>query len=422
MEGGRAAQPQPVGVLGRLTLVVMGLLLFAPMLDARFRFLRRSEISGMSQRAGFPEFSWETWYNEKYQHRFANWALKSGGLWSWSIKLSNEFVYRLTGEISTDYDTSVQGGNEGYLWQAMYRAPFNRVKDPPVDLTHKTFQQLAELQSLLEARGVHVLALINPNLIFTYPELFPLKYQNPRRLERQSSYEVALDAISKTGAHVIDAAALFKERKTDFPFRLFAPTGSHWNDVGACLAAREVLARLGQQLKRQFPTLPCDSYELRPIPAAPDRDLVQIANLLAPERLFRPTPYVSQLAQPMFPPDKPKLILVGTSFLFGLEHQLKKHNITDDTLLLFYFRQQRRGGRGNFNNFSPKNINWGEILSADAIILDINESGPAKLGYGFIKLALKHLRKEEREATQSWSPRQLKRQERKLKKSSLPTS
>ncbi|WKZ57824.1 MAG: hypothetical protein QY326_03920 [Bdellovibrionota bacterium] len=404
-----SAPVQSFGWVKILTLLVFAALLVFPMTDAWLNIIPRARIHGMAERAAFPTFTPESWWNQKYQARFSQWALKSGAFWSWSIRLSNELVYRLTGEISTDYGTSVQGGNESYLWQMMYKAAFNRVQDPPRNLIRRAFTQFKELKEQMAARNIPVVAVINPNLIFMYPELLPDKYHTARRMEKQSSYEVAQEVIKELDAPVVDAAELLKSVQDDFPFRFFEPAGSHWNDIGSCIAARAVLRELDRSWGRGFPALPCEDYEFRPTPEAHERDLVQIANLLFPERLFRPTPYVRSRARQEFPERKPKLLLIGTSFLFGLEKQFRKHFITDDTRLLFYYRQERKGGKGNFRNFAPSTLNWSEVLSMDGIILDINESGPAKLGYGFMRDALRYFDSLKADTTASERKKKKKR-------------
>ena len=81
--------------------------------------------------------------------------------------------------------------------------------------------------------------------------------------------------------------------------------------------------------------------------------------------------------------------MVGTSFLFGLEHQLLKRGIADSTTLLFYFRQVRRNGTGDFAGFNPSRFTAEALAQYDAIIVDVNASGPGVLGYGFLQHVLK---------------------------------
>jgi hypothetical protein len=121
-------------------------------------------------------------------------------------------------------------------------------------------------------------------------------------------------------------------------------------------------------------------------PKGPELDLVEIANLLEPEKLYRAAPYLTNHPHPTLRKPR-KILMIGTSFLFGLERQLLQHGIADSTTLLFYFRQSRQSGQGNFRAYKSKSLSAQEILSYDAIIVDANVAGPGILGYGFLSHA-----------------------------------
>lgn len=341
----------------------------------------RTSLHGVETSYRLPTWSLKGFLKGAVQSRTDQWATRSHPLWAWSVRTVNQATYSLFGEVSLDYRTSVQGGNEGYLWQPMYLRSFNRVKPPPRRVIKKAFRDLKALQDFLAPRGIPLIAVINPNLLALYPELLPSKYVAVQ--PRESSYEASQKAIAASRPRVIDAFQLLQSKQGAFPFRFFEPTGSHWNDVGSCLAVREVAAELSRGWSEQIPAPLCEQYRLEMPPRGAELDLVEIANLLQPQKLYRPAPYLTQHPKPAL--GKPrKILLIGTSFLFGLERQLLKHGMADSTTLLFYFRQSRRNGEGNFRGFKSKSLSAEEILSYDAIIVDANVAGPGILGYGFL--------------------------------------
>jgi hypothetical protein len=342
-------------------------------------------LHGMSMSYPRPAWSLKRFRTGQYQRDIDQWSLREQPLWSWSVKAANQLVYALTGEISLDYRTSVQGGNEGYLWQPMYLKAFNRSKKAPRQKIVSTFRALKALQDYLATKGVPLIAVINPNLIMLYPELLPEKYKAVQA--RPSSYEVSREAIEKHRPDVIDAFQLLKSAQHDYPFRFFEPTGSHWNEIGSCLAVREVASELAAAWKENIPPPQCKQYSLSYPPRPSELDLVEIANLLHPEGLYREAPYLSSHPGPSY--KKPRsVLLVGTSFLFGLEKQLLEHHLADSTTLLFYFRQSRKDGKGNFRFFDKKKMTVEDLLAYDAIIVDVNAAGPGILGYGFLEFGL----------------------------------
>ncbi len=344
----------------------------------------RTSLHGVQESYQLPQWSLAAARSGQFQEKVEEWALRGHPGWGWSVRLLNEIVYSLVGEISLDYRTSVQGGNEGYLWQPMYARAFNRVKPAPRRVIRETFRQLQRVQHSLASQGVPLIAVINPNLIMLYPELLPEKYKAVK--PRESSYEVALQAIDELKPSVINAHQLLASKQPLFPFRFFQPTGSHWNDVGSCIAAREVASKLAAAWGEEIPPPQCEKFSMELPPRAPELDLVEIANLLRPSRLYREAPYLTEHPRPSLKKPR-KVLLIGTSFLFGLEKQLLAHGIASSTTLLFYFRQTRPNGEGAFRGFDRKRLSREELLSYDAIILDVNAAGPGVLGYGFLPFA-----------------------------------
>lgn len=339
----------------------------------------RTPLKGLSTHYPFPKPSWKQFKRGKYQPDLEVWATRAQPLWSWSIKVMNQLVYSTVGEISLDYGTSIQGGNEGYLWQPMYLRSITRRSPPPRKKIAKTFKALKRAQDLLAQHKVPLVAVINPNILALYPELLPAKYLSASLPE--SSYSVSQEMIAKYHPTVINAYEMLKDASQRTPFRFFEPTGSHWNEIGACIAAREVSKSLASAWGEPTPILQCEAHHMEMPPREPELDLLDIANLLLPERVMRPAPYLDSHPRANF--SKPrKILLIGTSFLFALEHQLLEHGVAQNTDLLFYFRQERRNGKAPFFSFNKQKLTKESLLSYDAVIVDANVAGPGVMGYG----------------------------------------
>jgi len=142
-------------------------------------------------------------------------------------------------------------------------------------------------------------------------------------------------------------------------------------------------------------------------PREPETDLLDIANLLLPERLMRPAPYLDAHPQANFSKPK-KILLIGTSFLFALERLLLEHGIARDTDLLFYFRQQRHNGKAPFFSFNKGKLTKEVLLSYDAVIVDANVAGPGIMGYGALSYINALLDPAEAEAIRARKQRKAK--------------
>jgi hypothetical protein len=366
--------------LQKVTVGAIALLLLLPLLSLIIP-IPATRLEGIDTGVTAPKWSRKEARKGKYQERWTNWALKNHPLWSWSVKATNEIVFRLTGELSLDYGTSIQGGRDGYLWQPMYLRSFNRAL--PVDPKEYAarFKKLKIAEKRLAEHGIPLIFVINPNILMLYPEILPEKYQAIR--PEKNGYELAQRYIERYKPTVVDAFGYLKDVQPQFPIKFFEPTGSHWNDIGSCLAARKVGETLARAWKEQIPDPQCENYSMVYPPHAHELDLIKIANLLQPNELYRPAPYVSNV--PKAGLKKPRrVLLVGTSFLFGLEKQLLKRSVASSTTLLFYNRQLRRDGKGPFRTLDKKKVTKETILSYDAIIVDGNVANPIGMGYGFV--------------------------------------
>lgn len=368
-------------------MVVIACVLLVPILSRKVNF-PRTDLAGMENRYRLPNWSLKQFKKEKFQKGVERWALRGNPLWGWSVRLANQLVYTLTGEVSLDYHTTVQGGREGYLWQPMYLRSVNRNEPAPRDKIYQTFRDLKKAQTLLAEHHIPLVAVINPNLVALYPELLPEKYVAVR--SHEASYAVAKEAMKQFEPKVIDTFVALQELQPKFPFRFFSPTGSHWNDIGSCLAARTVSSELARGWGEREPVFECEKWQMEDSPRTPELDLVHVANFIAPERLSTSTPYLVNHPQAQFRKPK-KILLIGTSFLFGLEQQLLEHGVADSTLLLFYFRSARRDGKGGFGHFDPRKLTKEALLSYDAVIVDANVAGPGIMGYGSLRLINSHL-------------------------------
>ena len=335
-----------------------------------------------------PKWKWKSVKRGKYQSAWEVWATRDHPLWSWSIALTNELVYRVTGELSLDYVTSIQGGKDNYLWQPMYLKSFNGTRKPEENKISETFSHLAKAQRLLAKHNVPLIAVINPNVIHLYPEVIPDKYKAV--LPGKKDYDISREEIEKSGADVVDAFKYLQDVQPQYPIKFFEPTGSHWNDIATCLAVKALSPRLASAWKEEISEPHCDRYSFETPPRAAELDLVAIANLLYPGSLARPAPYVTTPVEVTFKRPR-KILLVGTSFLFGLEKELLRRKIADSTTLLFYFRQLRRDGKGGFHGLDRRKVTKEFLLSYDAIIVDANVSGPGSMGRGLLPVIINAL-------------------------------
>ena len=123
-------------------------------------------------------------------------------------------------------------------------------------------------------------------------------------------------------------------------------------------------------------------------PLRKDLDLLEITNILFPEREYRPSYQLNSQNVGFENGYKPKILLVGTSFLFDIQKQLEKFAIAEQSPLYFYNRSVRKVSSDKLTVISRKKLKKSDLLQFDVIVLETNKSKVSTLGNGFIQQAL----------------------------------
>lgn len=378
-------------------LTLLFLMLLIPAMQIAWRPLPAWPLDGLGAPDAPPAFSWQGVTKETFQKGFEQWFMKGNALWSWLVRINNQANFSLFNQVNGTYNAPIIVGREGHFLQPTYFNSFNRLKTPKRRQLEKRVRQLKKLQDLLAERGIPLIVLVSTHALELYPELVPADFTDPTRLSRRNSYEKMRPLLDEAGVNVFDAHQYLSGLKQSSPVRFFEPTGSHWNDVAACLVTQQLLQKLGSLIHKQLLTFACAPYEFRYPPASAERDLVAIANLLFPNATYRPAPYAPVDTTPQPGAYRPKLLFVGTSFNFAIMDQLEKRQAAEDVNLYFYYRQLRNHS-GKFLGFDRFGINWEKsVFSNDAIVLESHTAGLGAVGYAFVSDALAQLQKEKKQ-------------------------
>jgi hypothetical protein len=376
-------------------LALVGLFLAFPILNDLRPIVTERAPAGMPMANPAPPLSRQAFLKRTWQKTLETRAKRSSGLWHPLTLLANEIYSRGFGQISAFNVGSVRVGHDNQLFQTAHLSALNHKRPKNIKKLEQRVADIKELQDRLKARGTSLIIVVTPNMAHLYPELIPAGYLDPSRAKRVHPYELVEKAFNDKGVIYVDTVDVLKEAQNKVPFRFFAPSASHWNDVASCLGLRAINAKLKEMGERSFRAFSCDNYTVEPEPRSKDRDLLKIANVLFPERFHKPTPYVSITYQEPETADQPSTLLVGTSYLFALSEHLYEWNLAKAHKLYFYFRQWRYGGEEAFHSLSKKSLNWDEILSNDIIIVNVGIGNPVTIGYGFIEAALEELKKRD---------------------------
>ena len=188
---------------------------------------------------------------------------RAGGVGAWlrqasdwlrvSFALRREMIgwdarLKMSLALDTTYGSAVTLGREGWLFYLVHRG--SQGVRPEMDFSPDELDRwvsfLEARQRRLAARGVAFLVVVAPNKETIYPDLLPAGTPAARP---RSRLDVLLGRLRERGrVEAVDLRpALRQAREPDSPFRsypLYYRTDSHWNELGALLATRQVLERL----------------------------------------------------------------------------------------------------------------------------------------------------------------------------------
>lgn len=387
--------PTSVRLIQGAFLALVGAFLCFPIVNDIRPIVKERAPSGMPMAKPAPPLTKASFLSRSFQRAVEPRAKRSSGLWYPLTLFANEIYSRGFGQISAFNSGSVRMGNNNYLFQTAHLSALNHRPPKNMKKLAQRAADIKELQDRLRARGTTLLIVVTPNMATLYPEIIPNGYIDPSREKRAHPYEAVERAFEERGINYVDTVKTLRAASSRYPFRLFAPTASHWNDVASCLALQAINTKLKESKGASFRDFSCDRYTIEPEPRSKDRDLLEIANVLFPSRLHTPTPYVSIDYLEPEPKEQPSTLLVGTSYLFALSEHLHDWNLAKAHKLFFYFRQWRNGGETSFHSLSRRNLNWDEILSNQIIIVNVGIGNPVTIGYGFIEAALAELRQRD---------------------------
>lgn len=177
----------------------------------------------------------------KYPGKFAAYYGDNFGLRAQLIRLHGVALYRLFGMSPSD---KVLTGRDGWVYYADdssledYRSlePF-----PPADM-EKWRQVLEARREWVEKQGGKFVVVFACDKYLIYPEFMPPAYRRkpgPYRVDELTQYLAKNSKLTVVALHEPLVAA-----KRD---RLYHRTDTHWNDRGAFVGYREILAAVGQK-------------------------------------------------------------------------------------------------------------------------------------------------------------------------------
>jgi hypothetical protein len=343
-----------------------------------------SSLVGMAKAEAVPVSFDALWSGETQKtlsNSFARWLPP----FPLAVRVRNQFLYSVFGAAGS---SGIVVGKGEQLYQREYISEFcARGAPPDLKRIDSWADKIRDIQGRVEASGKVFVYVITPSKAVQYPEYLPTGLNCPARsngaLDKLRPFRAALDARS---IRYVDAAGLIRTSKANYPVDLFPRGGTHWNMLGAALAAQKLVNAL-DEARRDLSLGAFEfDYRMESEAKSSDRDLLDLLNLLWPDPHY-PAPFVHVARSDGACAHPPHVVEMGGSFLHQINILWEQTGCAPSVDHWFYFSRgssfgtwrleipagdtSAGGGRRVSDDLSAQPES---VRRADIVLLEENES------------------------------------------------
>jgi alginate O-acetyltransferase complex protein AlgJ len=306
------------------------------------------------------------------------------------IRSTNQVLYSVFAKSYMGEGGGILIGKGGYLFEMGYVEKF--CKSSPPDASPGDFdlwaQGLLRIAKFFEERGKVFLFVISPSKPAYFPEYLPHDFDNACRATRPD-YHMAVAALSRARIPFVDTSRTILEGKGKYEVELFSRGGTHWNQLGAALAAKEIALKIAERRKADPQVAPF-TYTVAFEAGGRDVDLLSLLNLLLPDRHY-PVAQVSFASPPPRAVQPLRLAIVGGSFIGLVIEPLQRMGAVGQADYFYYLTIARIRFPGGLDpHFKPDVLEeYRDLLQADIVLVEENE---ANLRSNHVRLLAEALR------------------------------
>ncbi len=352
-----------------LHLIVIPMAGIPAFLSSSYKLMGFTQQKPMSMNLSLKSF-----FNREFQESVEHFAGNDLPLRSLLIRTNNQFYYSIFNKCYM-YKSNIVVGKKGRLYEYGYIMGYNANRDAGLfrmEDIERSVRKIKKLQDFFQARGQFFFYLITPSKAECYPEFIPNRFSCNISAEPFWRNRF-VEELDKSGILYLDASRLSLENRDAYGIPLFPEKGTHWNELAAALATREIV-----ELIRKTGHYEVDDFEfgctVSQKPEGFDADLLSLANLLFTYRY--PTPMVS--IKPNTTGVRLKMASVGGSFL-DLPHRFLQQNHFIHVIdYFFYFDSvafhEVKGeiSARNPADYRDKRALYAPLLLADIVLLEGN--------------------------------------------------
>src|ERR1700690_1744795 len=258
------------------------------------------------------QFSVHSWFNRTFQDRFSEYFNETFAMRKLFIRFNNQLYYTLFDKSYMNHQDII-GGKDKYLYERSYIDDYCGISAPmSPDKAEALARELLDVQTSFKKLGVTFFVFITPGKATIYPEYIPDAFMK-RRSGTLRNYENMVHLFREYKIDFIDGPQILLKAKEKTGLPLFCRGSSHWNYLGALLAAKQIIEEIESLKGKTLAHLSCEEIKVENKPRGSDRDLASLLYTVFP-------PYDYPTAHPVITSDsnghvfKGDIVFVGGSF------------------------------------------------------------------------------------------------------------
>lgn len=327
-------------------------------------------------------------FDGEFQEDFDNWYKESHPFRALFVKIHNQILYCMN---SCLLSGDIVVGKDGWLYSKEYiSCSFEEISEDMKKRYDEYVRKVKLLQDNLEASGKKFVYIISPSKVEMYPEFLPNRFHGIMETKDQikNNYEYFLEKLKTENVNLVDAKTILLNETGDIPF--FTKTGIHWNYYAAAICAKEILKQLGDYKHILVEEIKRDT------PFGAEQDIYLLSNVfkgVADKEYFGGTLVCDSFGEA----GTQKVFEMGTSFSVELASIFctEGNYIWEEMIRYQYFVNKTiyKNGmppEGRAGDEIVKEHIKDEIIAADVILIENNDSYVPESHFEFVNNALKY--------------------------------
>lgn len=349
--------------------VILIILLISPLVGV-LKLIQEKPLSGAFEEDEIRKldfFTWNRWFDERFQHAMENTASQNTGFRNTLIRLANQINFSFFRNVKT---AKVIVGKDNYLFEEGYIIDYigrNYCGEAYIKEQSLRIKRIQE--ALLKEYNIHLIVVFEPGKASIYPEKIGDEYHPEKKTV--SNYETYSRIFREQRITHLDLNRYFKSIKDTSQYPLYPDYGVHWSTYGMYLAADTLLKFIQSETGCNLALSIWRGIEVTNKLKDVDFDIEKTMNLLFPmahQNLAYPKIEFDTVGK-----DRPNVLTIADSYFWSIFDNKIPHQVFANTDFWYYNATVYPDIWGE-NASYVKNLNQKEeILKQKVILVMITE-------------------------------------------------